>query len=132
MNESDSEATDGYLSDTGSCLGGTTIAEQMRQREKNKEIDDISEHSSDDYETESDEEINTNVKNTEKRLKKRVKDPDAIRKKKSKEGQPKDKDKKKKEPTKAEPSKDVNLKTRKDPDLKTAKEQPKQKDKSKT
>jgi hypothetical protein len=57
--ESDSETTDGYFSDSSNCFGGTTttIAEQMKQREKNKDIDDISEHSSDDLTSDSNEEV---------------------------------------------------------------------------
>jgi hypothetical protein len=93
--ESDSENTDGYFSDTGSCFGGTTtIAEQMKQREKNKDIDDISEHSSDEVSSESNEE-GFIAKEADKKAKKKVKDPDGTRKKKNKDGQPKDKNKKK-------------------------------------
>jgi hypothetical protein len=45
--ESDCE-TDENFSDTGSCFGGSTIAEGGKVRENNYNIDNISEHSSDD------------------------------------------------------------------------------------
>lgn len=123
LNESDSENTDGYFSDTGSCFGGTTtIAEQMKQR--NKDIDDISEHSSDDLTSDSNEE-GFIAKEPDKKAKKKAKDPDGTRKKKNKDGQPKDKNKKKdaakpelkEQPTK--PKKDGEVKQAKDGKVKT-------------
>jgi hypothetical protein len=104
--ESDSETTDGYFSDTGSCFNGTSMADAVRHKEKNKNIDDISEHSSDAEETDSDEECDgktTKVKNSEKRAKKKVKDGDGTKKKKAKDGQPREKKEKRKDGSKAEP-----------------------------
>lgn len=103
--ESDSEATDGYFSDTGSCLGGATIAEGTKHRQNYKDIDDISEHSSDAEETDSEDDLPDKNK-TEKRLKKKAKDLDGTRKKKAKEGQQvKDAGKDRKKKDKVEPTK---------------------------